>query len=497
VTANLPRPSEIVIVDPEALLDAEDRDVAKQFDPQTGVPRSLRAFVVVKEPRMLVVPHFFSEVECEHLRKLVDGCWMPSLVGQATYSTEEDYRNGNLENAMSKTRTSWSCMMRYAQTSVVERLEHRVASLAGMGTEHLERMNMVRYAPGEIFDEHHDGKFRPVTVFVYLNDLPPDDEGGDTFFPYLGLSFKPRAGTAAMWYNREDGTESEDSRMLHAARGPAKGVKYGVNCFLNCKPMRQIHATGPDYSEQDAAVVEVTQLGDSRAPRAPAEDDGGSAEGEANSPDKEPKLTAFRLCSEPKIIAMPKFLTEEEADHLLGLLSPAGGWPEGPPEAAVHGPFAEGSRTLRLLAFGQTQEVAAVEKRLTGFAGMYAQHLAPLRLVRPSSRVGLNNRGCGPKSAYISLSLEGEVVFFPRLGMRLFLSRGDAILWPNVDWETGVAVEDLRTLRRHVHRPNADVSQPLVGVDAFFHDNPLREQQSSRRFVTDAEINASLTTVVA
>ncbi|CAK0875174.1 unnamed protein product, partial [Prorocentrum cordatum] len=224
-----------------------------------GRPESIRAVVVVKDPRITVLPHFVSPQECEHLLSLAEGYWIPSLVGEATRTSQEDYKTGNLENALSTTRTSWSCMLRYAQTAVVERLEHRLAAVAGLPLQQLERMNMVRYAPGELFDEHHDGEFRPITIFVYLNDLPEGDEAGDTFFPNLGLSFKPRRGTAVMWSNVLDG--QEDSRLLHAGRAPSLGVKYGVNCFFNVRDMRLMTPVGPEYALQDAATVAVAELG--------------------------------------------------------------------------------------------------------------------------------------------------------------------------------------------------------------------------------------------
>jgi hypothetical protein len=48
----------------------------------------------------------------------------------------------------------------------------------------------VRYEPGQFNRLHHDGVFRPRTVFVYLNDLPDDDDG-ETYFPRLGLKITP------------------------------------------------------------------------------------------------------------------------------------------------------------------------------------------------------------------------------------------------------------------------------------------------------------------
>lgn len=495
VTANLPRPEHISVVDSKELLGAEEYARTRADVNEKGMPTSLRAFVISRDPKMTVVPHFMSDVECEHLINLVDGYWMPSLVGQATNSTDAEYSKGDLENTLSKTRTSWSCMMRYAQTSVVEHLEHRLSALTGLPTTQLERMNMVRYAPGELFNEHHDGKFRPMTVFVYLNDLAEGDEQGDTFFPYLGLSFRPRRGTAVMWYNAENDTGQEDSRMLHAGRAPTKGVKYGVNCFFNVNHMRQMLQVAPDVALEEAAVVKVFELGkdDDRAQ--------GSEEG------KEKKMVAYCLSKDPKLVAVPRFVSAAEVEHLLELLkSEASGvgfcLADGtcvapPPEVApssggsassTSNPYAEATLTLRALQFTETKVVDAVERRLCSVSGLRLECLGRLPLVRPGTRLGFCNRGCGPKSAYICLGEHGEEVFFPRLGIRLQLQCGDMIMWQNVDWETlGTAVEDVRTMRVHI-RPDGVADGAFVGLDAFFHDNPLREQQLLRKFVRDDEV---------
>jgi len=440
-------------------------------DPETALPKELRAFVVLKDPRMTVVPHFFSDEECDHLLDLVEGCWMPSLVGQATNSSEEDYSVGNLENALSTTRTSWSCMLRYAQTHVVERLEHRLASMAGLPLENLERMNMVRYAPGELFDEHHDGKFRPITIFVYLNDLQEGDTAGDTFFPVLGVSFRPRRGTAVVWSN-VDG-DKEDSRMLHAGRAPTKGVKYGVNCFFNVKEMRHMTVTGQDINPEDAVTIKVGDL---------------RKDGAEDSP---PRVVAFRLCPDPKVVAVPAFLSATEVEELLKLsgaeaLAAAAGFSGNRPWQEENVLRRDATCTLRLFQPGETPVVESVEARLAATAGLGLDYLAMLRVVRVSGRVGSANRGCGPKSVYICLS-ERDEVFFVRLGMRFVLRRGDALLWPNVDWATGQAVEDVRTLRVHLPQggANSDGAPVAVGLDAFFHDGPVREQQRLRNFVPD------------
>ncbi|CAK0805176.1 unnamed protein product, partial [Prorocentrum cordatum] len=125
-------------------------DAPPSISPETGMPQKLKAFVVSTDPKMTVVPHCFSNEECDHILDLVEGNWMPSTVGVTDVNRQalpESERA--LQNLPSQNRTSWSCQLRYAQTEVVERLEHRLASVAGLPVSQLERLNLVRYAPGD------------------------------------------------------------------------------------------------------------------------------------------------------------------------------------------------------------------------------------------------------------------------------------------------------------------------------------------------------------
>jgi len=490
----LPRAKTLSVIDAKALVG--DSEVPKA-DPNTGLPGTLTQYVVSKDPRMTVIPHFLSEAECDHLIQLVEGCWMPSLVGGAAAAVaakakamkentegyggaaiekKDDFEQKNVNNTVSQTRTSWSCMLRYAQTDVVERIEHRVASIAALphGVEQLERFNMVRYAPGELFNEHHDGKFRPRTVFVYLNDMEDDgDEGdpsnfkphGDTFFPVLGYSFKPRRGTAVMWSNANEDGSKEDSRMVHAGRAPRKGVKYGVNCFLNETQMRQLVTTASTVPLSEAGVQRVADLRDVSGKESPHDPGNGS-----------PMLRIYQVVADPKIVAVPAFCSPTEVEHLLEFASGVTIQPSGP--------FQLGAQTICQLDFAATATVEAVERRLVVVSGQELANLAKLRIVRPGMQEGLCNRGCGKYSMYVCLSREEEV-FFPRLGLRLLLAAGDALSWTNINTETGFVREEMRTQR--VHRCPNETEVP-IGIDAYFHDSPLRAQQKVRNFVSDADV---------
>jgi prolyl 4-hydroxylase len=73
---------------------------------------------------------------------------------------------------------------------------------------------------------------RLATMFVYLNDLPPDEDGGGTHFPKLDMTIKPKKGNAAFWMNMENG--KVDPRTLHAGQSVRKpdSVKYGMNIWF-------------------------------------------------------------------------------------------------------------------------------------------------------------------------------------------------------------------------------------------------------------------------
>ncbi|CAJ1414536.1 unnamed protein product [Effrenium voratum] len=156
-------------------------------------------------------------------------------VGSGVYKSKDEAKD--LANEVSDIRTSYSCLIEPGTSNMVTAIEYRLATLAGMDVKHLEPLNMVRYAPGQFFKEHHDGRFRPKTVFLYLNDVPPG-EGGETMFPDLNVKIVPRRGCAVMWSNII-GPQQEDNRMVHQGLPPKATIKYGVNCFFNDKPMRR------------------------------------------------------------------------------------------------------------------------------------------------------------------------------------------------------------------------------------------------------------------
>merc|ERR1712226_87516 len=151
--------------------------------------------------------------------------------------------------------------------------------------------------------------------------------------------------------------------MLHVGSAPNKHIKYGVNCFLNVMDMRQVVPAPPDLSLEQGAVVQVSDLGKDQARS--------SGSGNANANDAaascdRPRLVACRLSTTPKVMAMPAFLSESEAEHFLRFLSSGAGACEtlGIGAGADSDLFCEGTQTLRTVEFEETELVKSVEQRL-------------------------------------------------------------------------------------------------------------------------------------
>ena len=97
------------------------------------------------------------------------------------------------------------------------------ASLGGMRPSGAnERLRFYRYHPGQRFAPHFDGTFARsddeysrLTLIVYLND---DCDGGETDFPELGRTVRPRTGSALLFQHA----------LLHEGCAVTRGVKYVV-----------------------------------------------------------------------------------------------------------------------------------------------------------------------------------------------------------------------------------------------------------------------------
>jgi prolyl 4-hydroxylase len=150
----------------------------------------------------------------------------------------------------SSTRNSTSCTLHPNEASLemqhlLQSITNRAAWIAGVPSDNVERLQMVRYVPTQWYHAHHDWFDHPdyfpnnryVTMLVYLND---DFVGGHTSFPRLNVSVAPKIGSAAFWYNCWSRPGTNDTTCfdenLHQGNPPTSGVKYALNIWISMYP---------------------------------------------------------------------------------------------------------------------------------------------------------------------------------------------------------------------------------------------------------------------
>lgn len=128
-------------------------------------------------------------------------------------------------------RTSSTCYFDPAhlpdaeESAFAAELDRRICELVGISPAYSETPQVQHYLPGQYFRTHTDyfnageqahcvtqGN-RTWTFAIYLNDVP-DDAGGATHFPDLGVRVLPRSGRAVFW-NNQNADGSENPRMRH------------------------------------------------------------------------------------------------------------------------------------------------------------------------------------------------------------------------------------------------------------------------------------------
>ena len=199
---------------------------------------SLTPLVLSTSPRLEVHPTFMSPQEAGAVIALANNRFNRSSVVQ----------EGTGIQLADPARTSYSVYLAHGETPLIRQLEERAAALAGLPVSYLECLQVVRYQHGQFYKPHFDylpetadvldNGQRQVTLFAYLNDLPPEETGGGTHFPTLGKTVRPQCGAAAMWINVTDG--AVDPRTLHGGETIAfpATVKYGMNFWFRDRPQK-------------------------------------------------------------------------------------------------------------------------------------------------------------------------------------------------------------------------------------------------------------------
>ena len=176
-----------------------------------------------RDPDVFAVDDFFSVQECAILLSLgreSDKLRRDEVVGDADCADCDHYRT-------SSSRLVFS-------TQIPPETPAKIEKLLMASRTRLEHMKVLHYQQGEYYKPHTDGSTggsshsgfenstRLATLFVYLNDV---EQGGETAFPQLDLSIKPRAGMAVVHFPTSYDKVGDD-RTEHTSLPVLKGEKF-------------------------------------------------------------------------------------------------------------------------------------------------------------------------------------------------------------------------------------------------------------------------------
>jgi prolyl 4-hydroxylase len=199
--------------------------------------REIRLGLVLANPNLAIIEDLLSEQECDKLVQL--------SLGRLKRSEVVDPGSGRLE--ISGVRRSEGAHFGYGENAVVARLEARIAALTGIPIPNGEPLQLLHYPAGGEYEPHHDyfdpahagaaqqlarGGQRVATLVMYLRE---PQEGGDTYFPELELSVRPRKGSA-VYFEYCNSSGELDARCLHAGMPVIRGDKWIATKWLRQSP---------------------------------------------------------------------------------------------------------------------------------------------------------------------------------------------------------------------------------------------------------------------
>lgn len=151
-------------------------------------------------------------------------CWHESLVGEGQKMPEyRDCVDFKMDAPyIPHTPSEFSAIIDIYNdvAAVIKSGLNYYTGLYNISMKYMEAINFVRYTPGQHFNIHTDHGFSyvcTVSNVTYLND---DYEGGELWFPYLDLNFKPSFGDSIFF--------PSTYLFAHASKPITSGTKYAA-----------------------------------------------------------------------------------------------------------------------------------------------------------------------------------------------------------------------------------------------------------------------------
>ena len=208
--------------------------------------------VLNEYPYIALIEDFLDHDECMHIINASKGKLVRSTV------------DGPVEQ-IDMSRTSSQAWLNYEEDDLVKEIGERVSHLVEIPLSHAEPVQVVYYKKGEQYVAHHDaydidsieGKRatkgwgqRYRTALLYLNDV---EDGGETHFPQLDITVKPKKGSMVIFQN----VDPEDDSVplytsLHAALPVISGFKWACNIWFHKRDRKY---QGQDYQDTQAVTA--------------------------------------------------------------------------------------------------------------------------------------------------------------------------------------------------------------------------------------------------
>lgn len=177
------------------------------------------------------IPNFLTEQECNTIIELS----RDKLFTSKVYSSDQDLLSNN-------SRKSKQCWLD-DQDPVIKNISDRIKYYTNTHDNYHEQLQVVNYQPGGFFRPHYDAcegdeNFckrmnepngpRYLTILIYLND---DFTGGETIFPQINKTVKPKLGKAIIFQNVDE-RGVIIKKAIHGGEPVKSGEKWVANKWI-------------------------------------------------------------------------------------------------------------------------------------------------------------------------------------------------------------------------------------------------------------------------
>ena len=185
-------------------------------------------------------PNILSDKQCNEIILLAEPYISNSTVIGENGNEETDNRRTSQNTFLPRTH------------KVVQDIYDKLSKIINIDSDHFERLQVVRYKPGQKYEAHWDacwedhkcveflkqGGQRYATFLLYLND---DFTGGETEFPHRNIKIKPVKGKSALFFNLEKDNKTKLDDSFHAGLPPTSGIKWLCNVWIRLNKIPDIY----------------------------------------------------------------------------------------------------------------------------------------------------------------------------------------------------------------------------------------------------------------